>query len=440
MFLKLLQDYKGQKAGAIIDVASDDAAGALIDAKVAEKSANDPTQDLLNRALAGMTDKISSGLNATFEKALLEFQKSASLSWKNGKEKIFGAGNSGDPNKTFGKFLHCVRERDIKTLEAMGSQWVDWESAETKAQLNTVTGAQGGFTVPEEHYLSLIQIVAENSIVRPRAMIIPMKAKKTRMPYIDIVTTGTAGESNMFGGFVMRWSEEAGTPNQSEPAFKETELENYELSGLALATNTYLQDSAIGTEPLLMQIFAKCTAWTEDYAFLRGNGTGKPEGVLTWAGLISITRSAASAFALADYANIMARWLPNFDTRHACWTMHPTVLPKFLQMADAAGNLITVSKIGERVVRVIDGLPIEITEKAPALNTAGDVTLHDFSKYVIGDRQQYEVAFSEHAYFTTNRSAWRVINRVGGKVWLRDKITLADQSNTLSPFVTAAAG
>ncbi len=65
--------------------------------------------------------------------------------------------------------------------------------------------------------------------------------------------------------------------------------------------------------------------------------------------------------------------------------------------------------------------------------------LCDFQHYLIGDRQQIEIAFSEHVAFLTNQSVWRFVSRVGGMPWLRDKVTLADGSSTLSPFVSVAA-
>lgn len=89
---------------------------------------------------------------------------------------------------------------------------------------------------------------------------------------------------------------------------------------------------------------------------------------------------------------------------------------------------------------VLLGLDVETSEKVPALNTAGDILLCDLQHYVIGDRQQTEIAFSEHVAFTTNQGTWRFVQRVGGQPWLRDKVTLADATSTLSPFVALAAG
>src|SRR5207248_1091063 len=132
-----------------------------------------------------------------------------------------------------------------------------------------------------------------------------------------------------------------------------------------------------------------------DYAFLRGNGVGKPAGVLNAAALISVTRSGASAFALADAAGMLARLLPGWDPTHAVWAVNPTVLVKLFQMTDAEGHVVFINNAREKPMMVLFGIPVMVTEKLPALNTVGDVMLLDLQHYLIGDRQQVEIAFSE---------------------------------------------
>ena len=60
-------------------------------------------------------------------------------------------------------------------------------------------------------------------------------------------------------------------------------------------------------------------------------------------------------------------------------------------------------------------------EKLPALNTAGDIVLLDCSRYVIGDRQQVEIAFSDQYAFINNQGTWRFVSRVVAKPWMAQK-------------------
>lgn len=244
----------------------------------------------------------------------------------------------------------------------------------------------------------------------------------------------------MFGGLVARWTEEASTLTETEPQFKQVELVAHELSGYSKISNALLADNAVGLEALLLNLFGRALGWHEDYAFLRGNGTGKPLGALNATSLISVTRSAASAFDLADAAGMLGRLLPGWDPQHTVWAIHPTVLVKLFQMSDTEGNIIFIDNARERPTMVLFGIPVVVTEKLPSLNTLGDVLLMDLRHYVIGDREQIEIAFSEHVAFLNNQGTWRFVSRVDGQPWMRTVVTLSDASSTLSPFVGLAAG
>src|SRR5262249_3803665 len=152
-------------------------------------------------------------------------------------------------------------------------------------------------------------------------------------------------------------------------------------------------------EAFLYALFQNAISFTEDYAFFQGNGVGKPLGAVNSAGFIQATRSGANLFALADYAAILSRWLPNYDPAAACWSCHPTVLAKLYQLQATNSIPMFIASAREKPRHVLAGLPLEVTEKCPALGTPGDIFLADWSKYVIGDRQQYEIAFSKDYLF-----------------------------------------
>jgi HK97 family phage major capsid protein len=350
---------------------------------------------------------------------------------------LFGPGGEGDPKQTFGQFLLAVRRRDHAALDRMGSRFCEWENTGQKTALATQTGTQGGYTVPTEFYNRLMALVTEMAIVRPRATIVPMAGRSVQVPILDVTTAPAAGDTAFLGGVVARWTEEATTLNETEPTFKQVDLTNYELSGYSKLSNTLLQDSAVGLEAFLFQLFSRAIAWYEDYAFLRGNGTAKPLGVTSWSGLIAVTRNTANQFKIQDVAGMYARLLPGYTPNSACWVVHPSVIAQLLQIAStaAAGQNLFLNNAQERPRLQLLGLDICISEKLPALGTANDVLLCDFQHYLIGDRMQVEIAYSEHVAFLSNQSVWRFVSRIAGQPWLRDKVTLSDATSTLSPFV-----
>jgi HK97 family phage major capsid protein len=440
MFLQLLRDFLGHRAGERLEIPDADAQ-ALIQSGIATAVTDDPLGPLiqasLDRALAGLSGQVQSSVDAL----LGDYANAASRSRKNALPAIFGPGHSGDLKHTFGRFLLAVRQNDRKTLDEMGSRFIEWDTVDQKAAMSTQGGATGGYLVPTEFHDRLMQLVAERSVVRPRATVLPMASREMEIPAIDVTTPPTAGDTAMLGGVVARWTEEGAPLTQSEPALKQIKLTNYELSGYSKVSNSLLADAqAVGLDALLMQLFSRTIAWYEDYAFLRGNGVGKPLGILEWAGLIAVGRSAASTVALDDIAAMYARLLPAATDRNLVWAVHPTVLVKLLTMSEGDNVLMLGNDVRNQPRWRILGHEVVVSEKLPPLNTEGDILLLDLSHYLIGDRQQLEIAYSEHVAFLSNQSVWRFVSRVAGQPWLRDKVTLADATNTLSPFVTLADG
>lgn len=440
MFVQLTRDFLGKPAGERIDVSASDAA-ALQAAGTAVAVADDPLGPLVSRALEQAAGGIPGAVQAAVDATLKQVAQANSLSRKNAVPRLFGEGSSGDPKRTFGRFLLAVRNGDVKALEEMGSRFVEWtgDDVERKTAMSTPTGASGGFLVPVEFHARLMGLVSERSVVRRRATLIPMTARSCQIPAIDVTTAPTAGDSALLGGIVARWTEEATALNETEPNLKQIDLTNYELSGYSKVSNTLLADNAVGLEAFLLQLFSRAIAWYEDYAFLRGNGVAKPLGVQAWGGLIAVSRTTSSNFKLADVAAMYARLLSGGDDRSICWVIHPTVLAQLVQMTGGDNVLFLGNDLHQKPVMKILNYDVVVSEKVPALGTANDVTLCDFQHYLIGDRGQLEIAYSEHVAFLTNQAVWRFVSRVGGGPWLRDKVTLADASSTVSPFVGLAA-
>jgi HK97 family phage major capsid protein len=290
---------------------------------------------------------------------------------------------------------------------------------------------------------TLMALTAEQSVVEGRATRVPMAGPVVEVPALDVTLVPTSGETAFFGGVQANWEEEASTTAEEEPTFKQIRLQARELKGYTLASNSLLADNAIGLEALLMQLFAGAIAWHKDRAFLRGTGANQPLGVLNANCLISVTRSAASAVALADLAGMMGRFLPGWSPQNTVWACHPTVQVKLMQITSSSTggtNLFVGARLQDRLQWELFGIPVIVTEKLPALNTLGDILLLNLKHYLVGERQQVEIAFSEHVAFRTNQGAWRFVCRVDGQPWLRSAVTLSDASNTLSPFVGLAAG
>ena len=319
--------------------------------------------------------------------------------------------------KSFGEFLYSVKVKPN----------------DTRLKLLEGTDSTGGFLVPEEFRATLLGRAIERSVVRPYATVIPMRSDTLSIPK----TMDTSHASNLYGGIIAYWLEEAGSKTATEPKFGQIKLIAKKLAGYTYASDELLADSAVALEALLTQQFGSALAWYEDLAFLRGTGVGEPYGIFTSGSCLSINRGSTTAVTLADLANIMARMYPDsLYGPNTVWIMSPAILAQLIQMSTTPITwVVSSSGASTRIPAQILGMPFIVTEKVPTLGSAGDIGLYDLSYYLIGDRQDLRIDTSIHTRFTTDETAWRFVERVDGQPWVESAFTPYNGGDTLSPFV-----
>ena len=303
------------------------------------------------------------------------------------------------------------------------------------------SGTAGGYLVPETLYANVMKAAAEQSIIRPNATLMQMDADTIRIPMLDHTTAPTAGNTAFFGGIQATWTGEASSLTAKDPSFRQSVLTAHELTGYTEVDRTLIQNSAVSVDALLNNLFGGAVAWYEDYAFLAGSGNGQPIGVTKApAFTLTATRAASTTITLADASKTYAKMLPS-ALGDAIWVVSISALPAFLQMSGVTNGVVlpvgfyTPDGGARAPITTLLGRPVYVTEKLPALNSAGDFILINPKYYIVGDRRTMEVAVSEHFKFQNNQIAYRFVHRVGGLPWINGAITLQDTTTTVSPFV-----
>jgi HK97 family phage major capsid protein len=312
----------------------------------------------------------------------------------------------------------------------------------TKAALAEGSGITGGYLVPPVFLAKLLELEIENEFVQPRAMVLPMVSATLEIPAPDVTTNYGSGNSPFLYGITAKWVSEGATRPESEPQFRSLMLRANELSFYAIVNNTVLADSAIVLDTFLSQIFTKAIAWKKDYSFLQSNGVGQPMGIYNAPASIKVTRAGGantSTLALADIAQMLGKLYIGMEPSALCWVTSQSVLPYLYQLNDVANRVIFIPLSGgiqDKIDRPegkwsfghIEGIPVIISEKAPSISTDFDLTLVDFSQYVIGDREQIQIEVSPHVNFLQNQIVYRMVLRIDGQPWLNQAITLANGS------------
>lgn len=371
------------------------------------------------------------------------------------------------PEVVAGKLNRSVKETLYKTigwgeylkdLISVASNQHSSHAQETMAKHGSVlatkalaggTGTAGGYTIPQQFADKLMLLAAEASIFAQMATNLPMEGRSLLVPCLDQSKAPPTDGSAYFGGVALAWTEEAGDTTATEPSFNQLEMTAHELTGYTEVANSLLQDSAAALDSLLTTLLSSALAWAKDHSMLNGNGRGKPLGVINAPGTVVVTRTTSNRFKLSDSANMLSR-LPGSCMETAVWVMSQSLIPEMVQLADSGNNVVWIpnfavkdaSQGGGAAVKMpamLHGRPIFWTEKAPTLGSKGDVSLVDWSQYLLGTRQELALDVSPHAKFRNNQTAWRIVARFDGQPWVRSPITLADGTTTVSPYVTLAA-
>lgn len=332
------------------------------------------------------------------------------------------------------EFMHSISEHAFKNADLS-------RRLETlKNDMSSVKPADGGFLIPEILRAELLRVALERAVVRSRARVIPMDSLTIPFPMVD----STSNVSSVYGGITGFWTEEGATLTESQPRFGRVELRANKLCLYTEVPNELIRDARPSLEAFIGDIFPEALAWFEDVAFFIGGGVGEPLGFINAPGAVNVTRSTTVAGANVewiDIANMYSRMLPQSLDR-AVWIVSPDVVQGLLTMPfTGSTNPILLGGGGfpsgnTGMPLQILGCPVIVSEKARAIGTTGDINFVDFGFYLIGDRQAMSARQSEEFRFSSDVTAFRVIERLDGRPWLASPITPQNGStNTLSPFV-----
>jgi len=343
----------------------------------------------------------------------------------------------------WGEYLKDLHRACSAPLSDESQKLMEKHGSVFAKDLSAQGGSTGGYTIPPQFVATLLSVAAEYAHIRPLATIMPMASKTLQVPALDL-TFGQNGRSPFLGGVQAAWTEEVAEKAESEPAFKQVDMEAHELTLICNTSNVLVQDSALTLDAVLTSLFGMAIAWYEDFAFLRGDGVGKPQGMLGSPCAVGVNRGTATTFRLVDVANMWSRLLAPSMSR-AVWIVSQSVIPQLIQLQGANGDVVFIPNYGGAapgqggitmaMPGTLLGRPVIVTEKLPPLGTPGDVMLVDPTMYLIGDRMEMALEASPHARFTRNQTVWRAIKRVDGQPWMTAPATLADGVTTVSPFI-----
>lgn len=342
---------------------------------------------------------------------------------------VAGTGVQQDKKEDFGfnsigEFVNAVRFGDSKgRLDAI------------RNDLSMGISESGGYAVPEQFREELLQLTAEQAIVRSRANVIPAGSPPDSKISIPAFEQGAKGA---YGGVTVQWIGEGEEKPKTDAKLDVVTLEPYEVAAHMQVTDKLLRNWS-AANGFIRNLLSQAMVSAEDAAFISGDGVEKPTGFIGAVGRLVQNRETANQISYIDVVGMLSKLLPA-SLGDALFIASQSAMPQLMTLKDPSGNYIFIQGDATKgIPSTLLGVPIRFTGKTKPLGQVGDLVLVDLSYYLIKDGAGPFIAASEHVLFTQNQTIVKCFWNVDGKPWVKSPLTLEDGVTKVSPYIVLGA-
>lgn len=301
-----------------------------------------------------------------------------------------------------------------------------------RAEGNTLTGAAGGFAVPEP--------VAD--IIRERILqISPMRRLATNYQVTSTGTKFLVNRNNATSAWVGETDTRTGT---AEPTLDNRAPTYGTVYGLVEATEELLLDSAVNVGEWFANAAIQQIAQAEGAAFVSGNGTNKPTGFLAGPTPVTTGDATRASGTLQFVPSGAAAAISNPDcltdlffatkAQHRAsgsWLMSSATAAIVAKLKDTDGRSIWQQSLSADNPSTLLGRPVFYDENMPAVAAnAFPIAFGNFAAgYLITDSGDLRVTVDDNIT-KPGYVRWYIRRRVGGVIYDSEAIKLLRVSAT----------
>ena len=267
----------------------------------------------------------------------------------------------------------------------------------------------GGYLVPEEMSKSIIEVATEISPMRSLATIVN-------------VTTDTYISPKRTANLTASWTAENGSRSADTTlAHGQVRIPVYELYARIPVSFQALEDSAFDLESLLNRWAGEAFGYSENSAFISGNGVGKPMGFLNDGGITTLNCGSTSTLS-ADKLIDLTQKLKQPNLNNSTWLFNRTVAAAIRELKAATSNTYlwvdSVNNLVQGLPPSLIGRPWMIAPDMPDIASAAkSVVLGDFKAgYCIADRVNMSFVKDIYTDASNGNAVMCFRKRVGGAV------------------------
>lgn len=286
---------------------------------------------------------------------------------------------------------------------------------EVKAlQVGDDTGA--GFLAPTEFVDEMLKGVVEFSPMRQLVRVLSTSASSVKFP-------------KRTGSVSARWVGETETKTTSEPSVGLEEIPTHELYAMVDVSNWLLEDASFDIEGWLREEVAEQFGVAEGTAFVTGNGSKKPEGILdASSGIDASLETAASNVIAGDDLIKLFFSLKGAYTANAQWVMNRTTIRDVRLLKDAVnGNYLWQAGLSGLAPATILDRPYNEAPDMPlaSVDNAKVIAFGDFRRgYVAVDRIQTAVQRDPYTQAADGMVRFIFRRRLGGQTVVPEAIKI----------------
>lgn len=343
--------------------------------------------------------------------------------------------------ESFGAFAQMVRTAQVDEGKAGDTARERLNNA-TSTFGNEAVGGDGGFIVPPDFRNSIwVKVLGEDSLVTRTEQLV------TSSNGITIPADETAPWDTTTG-IQAYWESEGGAKTPSKPAFEPKTARLNKLICFVPVTDELLEDAPALESWLRMKAPQKMTSKLNT-AIVRGNGVGKPQGILESSSLVTVSKELSQNADSVVGANISKMWARLYAPlrRNAVWLINQDVEPQldFLAFPDAGSGFpvplyVPNGGLSAAPFSTLKGRPVIPVEAASTLGDLGDIMLVDLSQYMtVTKGRDIRTDVSIHMYFDQDITAFRFVLRITGQPMWKNSIAPQFGNMTRSWAVTMEA-
>lgn len=274
--------------------------------------------------------------------------------------------------------------------------------------------AAGGFlVVPAELESAIRSILGANVAMRRLATVVSMTADKK----VPIVATYGAAS----------WIGENGAYPKVDDTFEVKTLGSNKAGKIILVSEELLNDSEYDLQGHISKSFARVFGEAEEAAFISGDGSGEPTGVLVDAqtGVTTAGATTITADELLDlYYSLKVGYRKN-----ATFLLHDSTVKYIRKLKNGTtGDYMWQPGLGGAQPDMLLGRPVDFSDSMPEIAaSAKTIAFGDFSQYTIKDTTGMQMQVLDQLYAENGQVGFKGNERTDGKLILPEAVKLMVQ-------------